>query len=238
MEKTEFQKLLAAQNCGHNPHVDSDLGFLRYIKDADKIKSYLSTGKILDWGCGLGQMSYLLKNRGFNVVSYDLDQSGEGILSKIGQQLVLAKDEVRLPFPDAYFDAVLSSGVLEHVSEPLASLKEIKRILKPKGYFFVFRLPNKYSYIEFISDLLRRGDHPVKYSRYESCQMLKQFGFNLLAIKYQGFLPYNLKGFPVIIRRLYHSFDSIWVKLDSLLSGLPIINRVSTNLELVARKWN
>jgi len=236
MEKTEFQKLLAAQNCGNTPHVDSDLGFLRYIKDADKVKSYLSKGKILDWGCGLGQMSYLLKNRGLNVTSYDLDQSGAGLLAKIGQNLVLADDPVKLPFPDASFDAVLSSGVLEHVPEPIASLKEISRVLKPNGYFFVFRLPNKYSYVEFISDLLRRGDHPVKYSSFEIKQLLKQFGFDLLTIRYQGFLPYNLKGFPSVIRRLYHALDPLWIKLDSLFSALPLINRISTNLELVVRK--
>lgn len=234
----EIQALkdLLALEKNNNPHLDSDLGANRYIKKADKIKSYLPNGKILDWGCGLGQMSYLLKNRGFDVVSYDLDQGGRSFLERIGQKLILAADKVKLPFQDISFDAVLSSGVLEHVAEPPASLKEVDRILKPGGYFFVFMLPNKYSCIEFISDFLGRGDHPIKFTRKQIIQMLNQQGFEIISLGFKGFLPYNLKGFPDFIRNLYHRLDPWLEKIDHLLSTLPLINNLSTNIELVARK--
>lgn len=236
LELAELRDLLAFEGKGKNQHLDSDLGARRYLNNADKIATYLPHGKILDWGCGLGQMTHLLKKRGLDVVSYDVERAGHGFLARIGQSLILADDQAKLPFPDASFDAVLSSGVLEHVPDPAASLEEIARITKKDGYFFIFRLPNKYSYIEFISDRLGRGDHPVKYTRREIKASLERTGYDVLYDGYYGFLPYNLKGFPEAIRSFYHRFDLLWEKIDALLTALPGLNWFCTNIELVARK--
>ena len=51
-------------------------------------------------------------------------------------------EQPRLPFDDASFDAVLSCGVLEHVPYEEGSVREIARVLKPGGHFFVYQLPN------------------------------------------------------------------------------------------------
>ena len=235
-ELDDLRNLLTPEDQGSIPHLTSSLGGLRYIKNADKIKQYFPSGRLLDWGCGLGQMSFLLKNRGLQVVSYDLGEAGRPFLERIGQPLVLAADPVKLPFADSSFGSVLSSGVLEHVADQRASLKEVNRIMKPGGYFFVFMLPNRYSYIEFISDRLGRGDHPVKYSVGGIRDLLAESGFEVVSLAYQGFLPYNLKGFPPVFSRLYHKFDLVLEKLDTLFAALPLVRRFSTNLELVARK--
>jgi len=235
-EVSALQALLAAEKEGKNPQLDSELGLRRFVANADLIKTRLVSGKILDWGCGLGHMSFLLKQHQFSVTSYDVADSGRDFLSKIGQKLILADDAIKLPFPNAEFDAVLSSGVLEHVPQPDGSLQEIDRVLKPKGYLFIFRLPNKYSYLEFISDRLGRGDHAVKYTPKGIRTMLDRVGFEVLDLHYQGFLPYNLKGFPAVIRKIYHRFDALQSNLDSFLAILPLINMLCTNIELVARK--
>ena len=59
----------------------------------------------------------------------------------------------RCGFPDASFDAVILAAVLEHLYDPDATVREIARVLRPGGAFFVdvpneaglyFRLGNLY----------------------------------------------------------------------------------------------
>jgi len=49
--------------------------------------------------------------------------------------LVLCANTLRLPFPDASFDRVLCSEVLEHVVDPAQAMRELVRVLKPGGLF-------------------------------------------------------------------------------------------------------
>src|SRR5262245_30808593 len=49
----------------------------------------------------------------------------------------------RLPYPDAAFDAVIASGVLEHVPMGYESLKELHRVLRPDGRLIITYLPNR-----------------------------------------------------------------------------------------------
>lgn len=42
-------------------------------------------------------------------------------------------DATAIPFPDETFDTVFSHGVLEHISDPIAAVKEIRRVLKVGG---------------------------------------------------------------------------------------------------------
>jgi SAM-dependent methyltransferase len=46
-------------------------------------------------------------------------------------------DITALPVPDASFDAVLCTEVLEHVPEPVAALREFARVLRPAGWLFL-----------------------------------------------------------------------------------------------------
>jgi SAM-dependent methyltransferase len=49
--------------------------------------------------------------------------------------LVLRGNTLRLPFPDASFDRVLCSEVLEHVADPAQAMAELVRVLRPGGLF-------------------------------------------------------------------------------------------------------
>jgi SAM-dependent methyltransferase len=110
--------------------------------------------KILDWGSGKCQVTYLCKKRGVDVAACDVE-AGRGD-STFGQvtpikdfmkiDVAPLKHEYKLPFENKKFDVVLSFGVLEHVANDQESLKEINRILKKNGLFFCFFLPYKYSY--------------------------------------------------------------------------------------------
>jgi 2-polyprenyl-3-methyl-5-hydroxy-6-metoxy-1,4-benzoquinol methylase len=47
-----------------------------------------------------------------------------------------------LPFPDEYFDVVVSNHVIEHVSDQQLHLSEIARVLKPNGVVYL-ATPNR-----------------------------------------------------------------------------------------------
>jgi SAM-dependent methyltransferase len=61
----------------------------------------------------------------------------QGELVKYVQPIDHVCDITRIPLPDASFDAILCTEVLEHVVEPVAVVKEFSRLLKPGGHLWV-----------------------------------------------------------------------------------------------------
>lgn len=55
------------------------------------------------------------------------------IVSSDARTVDVVADNARLPFPDASFDAILCTEVLEHVPEPIAVVREMARILRAGG---------------------------------------------------------------------------------------------------------
>lgn len=97
---------------------------------------------VLDYGCGpghdligFGTFSACKCLVGVDVSSSSVAESRSRLaLHGIeAETMVLDRDIVRLPFEDATFDHIHSSGVLHHTPGPLAILKELRRILKPGG---------------------------------------------------------------------------------------------------------
>ena len=111
---------------------------------------------VLDWGCGFGQVSHLLKQAGLDVHSFEYrgpDAPDAEVPLRLYPDIraYVSSDPVALPYPDASFDAVLSCGVLEHTGSQEANLDEVARVLKPGGRFHVYKLPNRFSYLEWIA---------------------------------------------------------------------------------------
>jgi SAM-dependent methyltransferase len=113
--------------------------------------------RVLDCGCGNGVSVHILANQGFTAWGNDVSQlrkwqwrEREG-----REHLVVASGE-RLPFPDGYFDVVISSGVLEHIGtietpspnytvratedqreRRIAFLRELGRVTANEGHVFL-----------------------------------------------------------------------------------------------------
>src|ERR1035441_3455383 len=90
--------------------------------------------RILDLGCGDGQLTARVALSGANVVGLDASpQMAAGARSR-----GIAVDEgsaESLPYPDASFDAVFSNAALHWVRDQDAMLLEVHRVLKPGGRF-------------------------------------------------------------------------------------------------------
>lgn len=83
--------------------------------------------KVLDFGCGRGELVNFFAADGHDAYGCD-------IIESTGKRLARIKsDPYRLPYPDATFDVVTSSSVLEHAQNTKECFAEIKRVLKPGG---------------------------------------------------------------------------------------------------------
>ena len=144
------------------------------------------TGRILDWGCHHAPDACLMRAvLGDEIELYGCDVLPDGVYPVFYQyanlQYARLADAVRTPYEDAAFDAVVASGVLEHVPMDYESLKEMYRILRPGGRLIVAYLPNRSSLEEW---RLRRRDpagaHERLYSLRQLRSMLLHTGFRPL----------------------------------------------------------
>lgn len=82
-------------------------------------------GRVLDIGCGDGQMAGYLPRCEYVGIDVILPPDH-------GPNLIEASAE-DLPFEDAEFDSILCYSVLQHVEHPNALLSEAKRVLRAGG---------------------------------------------------------------------------------------------------------
>lgn len=132
----------------YNPdnYHNSSNPLLRFIvhRRTKAILSALSIQKndrVLDIGCGAGNM---LEHIDAHRTGIDLSPTMlERARAKIGNDVDLEKmSATALDFPDASFDKVICSEVIEHVLDPNAVLSEIARVLRPGG-LAALSIPNE-----------------------------------------------------------------------------------------------
>jgi SAM-dependent methyltransferase len=94
---------------------------------------------ILDAGCGVGRWTHYLRKQGYRAIGLDRSYEGLTIARHHGCSFPgVCADVLRTPFQNEVFGAVISFGLVEHFEEgPLATLAELRRILKPGGYALI-----------------------------------------------------------------------------------------------------
>ncbi len=250
LDQEDYEFLLANARAGRAlglpdfVHLDQPIGLWNYIRIANDIAHQTPPGRLLDWGCGYGQMTYLLQRRNFQVTPFDID-TRDAPLPDIplcrGLSIVRTPERTALPFPTAKFDAVLSCGVLEHVDEysqpgnELESLREIARVLRPGGLVLIYQLPQRFAWQEALIRRFKLGyTHPRRYTAAEIVRLLRLTGYQPRRVRRANLIPKNLTGMPARLRTLYSRFSRPLILADGWLSQLPPLNQVAGVLEVTA----
>jgi SAM-dependent methyltransferase len=170
--------------------------------------------RLLDAGCGEGRHCFGALERGARVVGLDLDRDSlrrsvgrlrrrAGELRSLGE--MVHGDAFHLPFPDAHFDKVICSEVMEHVHDYRAAARELARVTRPGGLLAV-TIPtatSEHLYLRSGDDYFESpGGHIRIFRPRDLARGLRAAGFATLGIGFAHALhtPYwvlrSLAGLP------------------------------------------
>jgi ubiquinone/menaquinone biosynthesis C-methylase UbiE len=171
--------------------------------------------RILDAGAGerpfrkfCAHLDYVAQDFG----EYDGSGDNKGLqMGKWDQaQLDILSDITRIPEPDASFGAIMCTEVLEHLQDPLAAIREFRRLLKVGGYLILtspFCSLTHFSPFHFYSG----------FNRYFYKQHLEGMGFRIIEILSNGnyfeFLGQELRRLPIIARKYCQDYPRLYERV-------------------------
>ncbi|MGB9720835.1 MAG: methyltransferase domain-containing protein [bacterium] len=206
------------------------------VNDLKIIKKFTPPPKkILDFGCGIGIQAYLLANLGYSVFGLETteDKSLNGFLKGRAEEHKKTRDEsmrnvwriiqrktdvdfrfydgMHIPFADGYFDIIFTYAVIEHIppNELDNILSEIRRVLKDDGIFYIFQLPQRTSYTEFIARKLGMESHEYLWSYNSIKKLLNNSRFKITFFEKADMLinhPYKVINPLYPILRIWNEF--------------------------------
>lgn len=184
-----------AQNYGYltatNGALDKLLAALLYLHPARRAEAdarvmhlpAIPDGRLLEIGFGRGETLKRLQSLGWNTVGVDFDPSAVANARAKGLDVHLG-DVASQGFAANMFDAVVSSHVIEHVSNPLALMRECNRVLKPGGKLVVLT-PNINSLGHRIFRTNWRGLEPPRHLHLFSTNALRKIAHDTGFVKVQ-----------------------------------------------------
>lgn len=156
--------------------------------------------RFLDLGCGDGTYSAALKKMGYKVVGMDSSAEALHLARQRGISNCVLASATHLPVRSNIFDRILLMDVLEHLLEPMKTLSEIYRTLRPHG-LVVLQTPNKRSVITIF---LKDPTHLRIYTEEEVRQLLRSAHFKKIHITLTSFLS-RIYPLNIILRQLFKS---------------------------------
>lgn len=152
------------------------------------VPPFVERGKILDFGCGSGEVLNILKKVGWETYGVEINEKAAEYARSKGLK-VFDQDLRSIRFPDDYFDVVRMRSVLEHLHQAPMILEEIYRILKRQGRLLLI-VPNIDS-LEF--KIFRSKWYPLDIPRHiyhfsskSLIALLKEYCFKVEKLRYCG----------------------------------------------------
>ncbi|MBX3313577.1 MAG: methyltransferase domain-containing protein [Actinobacteria bacterium] len=125
---------------GHHESVLRSHTWRTAANSAAHLLPHLAPGqRLLDVGCGPGTITVDLADRVAPGAVLGVDASADviaqaaGIVGERSNVTFAVADVYALDHPDASFDVVHAHQVLQHLTDPVAALREMRRVLAPGG---------------------------------------------------------------------------------------------------------
>lgn len=133
-----------------------------YRSYVDGLRTWVAvTGRVLDIGAGDGLITHVLDAEGI-----ELDPTAVQ-LACAHEVDVIEGDAAALPYDAGSFDVVFMGDVIEHLEDPVPSIKEARRVLRDGSYFYVTTPPRgpslrpyhfrEYTPAELVDEVARHG---------------------------------------------------------------------------------
>jgi SAM-dependent methyltransferase len=211
---------------------DRDGWFLLEEIKLKRLLTFLpSKGKTLEVGCGSARLSAFLARQGHSAVCLDYSLNAIAAARRNFSRLGLTAgpvagrfllgDAFRLPFRSGSFDAVLSTGLLEHFEDPSGIVREMVRVLAPGGLFYSDVVPKKFSTfrISGLWQALRIGGERVFEGAYgpRNIREWTDSADRLESVRILGagvLPPYRLTCRPPWARKAVFALKPLWERLE------------------------
>ena len=179
-----------------------------FLASTGLTESQLAGMKILDAGTGSGRVAHALTGTGCRLYAVDIHDGLRTIAAQLaerGDVTFFHADLLNLPFKDATFDCIWSSGVLHHTPDTRAAFHSVSRTLKPGGRAFIWLYGTELNHYRIFRHLLPFAHWlptRVVYALSAALALPLYAGFNvalaLLRLRSAGKPPpYRLLGFTV-----------------------------------------
>ena len=155
----------------------------------------IKPGSVLDIGAGTGSFTIKLAKNGMDVVYIDASEKYYEIAKERAKKEGLKNIKfIKDYFPSKNiknkFDNVVISGFIEHIEDDVKLLKDINKLLKPKGRLIL--LTSAYPFL--YSNFDRAVGHYRRYTKKELNDKIVYSGFNVKFLKY-----WDILGIPILL---------------------------------------
>jgi ubiquinone/menaquinone biosynthesis C-methylase UbiE len=218
----------------------------RFEKMLEAVEFVKTPKTILDIGCGTGFFSAKLNTLYPKSRIYGIDISHKALrYAKQKYKNIYFKwadAEKKLPYPDNYFDLVVSGEHIEHIVDTDNYLSEINRVMNDRGYLLL-TTPNLASWYNRIFLLLGKQPYKTEASYRRTLPIFSLFGYtfpeNLSTpavghirimtldmleklLNYYGFSIESKLGRTMLTKLILRSIDNCISQYPALASGLVI----------------
>lgn len=198
--------------------------------------------RVLDCGTGLGLLLAQALKTGHEGWGYDLSldmmRNAEEIVHKEG--ILVQTDGECLPFKDNSFDAAVCRGMLHHMENWEAAIRDVYRVLRPGGRFVISEPCDQNVMIRMIRRLMYIGsshfdEEDFGFSRKQLRERFAAAGFQQIAMLHFGFTAYAFAGFPdkIPIIKSFKNAPRIvqsLTQVDKALARTPVVRRFALQI--------